>query len=96
MEIRDRERDATFEHFDTEVIYLGKPGQQAHPASIFERGPVDEVILRKLRHSAQPVTAIYPSWRRDRVLSAAERDGTFALPFIEKLQQTSSDYRIFH
>jgi hypothetical protein len=39
---------------------------------------------------------LYTSWRRDRLLSLAERNETFLLPFIEKLQQASSDDRIFH
>jgi hypothetical protein len=38
----------------------------------------------------------YTSWRRDRLLSVAERNGTFSLPFIEKVQQASSDDRILH
>jgi hypothetical protein len=41
----DRGIDASFEHFDSEVVYLGESGQQAHPAFIFESGPVDEAIL---------------------------------------------------
>jgi hypothetical protein len=39
---------------------------------------------------------IYTSWRQDRLLSLAERNETFASTFIEKLQQASSDDRIFH
>src|SRR5438094_9118210 len=38
----------------------------------------------------------YTSWRRDRLLSLAERNGAFASTFIEKLQQTSSNNRILH
>ena len=96
MEIRDRERDATFEHFDSEVVYLSKARQQPHLALILNRSPVDDAILRKLGHSAQPVTMIHTAWRRDRVLSLAERNGTFGLPLIKKLQQASSNDRIFH
>lgn len=40
-----REFEASFEHFNSEVVYLGESGQQAHPAFIFEGGPVDEAIL---------------------------------------------------
>jgi len=96
MEIRDRERDATFEHFDSEVVYLSKARQQPHLALILNRSPVDDAILRKLGHSAQPVTATYTSWWRDRLLYVPERNGTFVLTFIENLQQASSDDRILH
>src|SRR2546423_13955680 len=44
---RNRGRDTTFEHFYSEVVYLSKAGQQAHPALILNRGPVDEVITLK-------------------------------------------------
>ena len=50
----------------------------------------------KLGHGTQPVAAIYTCWRRHRLLSLAERKETFASTFIEKLQQASSDDRIFH
>jgi hypothetical protein len=49
-----------------------------------------------LSHSAQPVAVIYASWRQNRLLTLAERYGTFASTFIEKLQQASSDDRILH
>jgi hypothetical protein len=68
----------------------------AHPALIFKRIPVDDAVLRELGHGAQPVTATYTSWRRDGLLEPAERDGTFVSTFIEKLQQASSNNRIFH
>src|SRR5438094_338653 len=42
---RDRGRDATFDHFNSEVVYLSKARQQAHSAPIFKRSPVDEAIL---------------------------------------------------
>src|SRR5205814_9059060 len=38
-------RDTSLEDFDSEVVYLGKAGQQAHSALIFKRGPVDKPIL---------------------------------------------------
>src|SRR5258707_15274005 len=41
----DRGRDAAFEHFDSEVVYLSKAGQQPPPPLIFKRSPVDEAIL---------------------------------------------------
>jgi hypothetical protein len=40
--------------------------------------------------------ATYTSGRWDRLLSMAEQNGTFSLPFIEKVQQASSDDRILH
>jgi len=49
-----------------------------------------------LGHGAQPVTATYTSWRRYGLLDVTERDGTFVSTFIEKLQQASSNDRIFH
>src|SRR5207248_11661708 len=92
----DRGRYASFEHFDSKVVYLSEAGQQPRPALIFNRGPVDEAILCELGHGAQPVTVTYTSWRRDGLLEPAERDGTFVSTFIEKLQQASSNNRIFH
>jgi hypothetical protein len=38
----------------------------------------------------------YTSWRRDRLLEATERNGTFAATFVEKLQQAASDNSILH
>jgi len=40
--------------------------------------------------------ATYTSGRWDRLLGMAEQNGTFSLPFIEKVQQASSDDRILH
>ena len=40
----DRGRDATFEYFDSKVVYLSKAGQQAQPALILNRGLVDEMV----------------------------------------------------
>ena len=37
--------DTSLEDFDSEVVYLGKAGQQTHPALILKRGLVDEAIL---------------------------------------------------
>jgi hypothetical protein len=44
---RGHRGDASFEHFDSEVVYLSKAGQQAHPAVIFKEGPIDEVDTLK-------------------------------------------------
>jgi hypothetical protein len=82
---RDRGLHAAFEHFDSEVVYLREAGEQAHPALIFKRGPIDKAILGKLGHGTQPVAAIYTSWRREGLLTLAERKEAFASTFIEKL-----------
>ena len=37
--------DTSLEHFDSEIAYFSKAGQQAHSALIFKRAPVDEATL---------------------------------------------------
>ena len=80
----------------SEFVDPGKASQQPHPTLIFNRLPIDQIVLGQLSERLKPVAIVYSFRRRHCPFRRAEGKKTFAAPLMQKLQDASSHHGIFH